>query len=114
MLRMSRIEPSSVASAASPASASNCSSGWLALRAADPPVANAGSVIFFHIRRGPDRKTAGCTVMTEDDLTTMIRWLRASRKPHYVLLPWPEYKARVETWGLPQPETIAGLIPASS
>lgn len=78
---------------------------------ADPPVPGAGSVIFFHIRRGPDRKTAGCTVMAEADLLTMIRWLRADRKPHYLLLPWDEYVARVETWGLPPPEILAPLQP---
>lgn len=78
---------------------------------AEPPVAGAGSVIFFHIRRGPDRKTAGCTVMAEEDLLTMIRWLRAERKPHYVLLPYPEYLARIESWGLPPVEAIKALAP---
>ena len=78
---------------------------------AEPPLAGAGSVIFFHIRRGPDRRTAGCTVMTEDDLLTMIRWLRADRKPHYVLLPWNEYETRVERWGLPPLDVVAPLRP---
>jgi len=78
---------------------------------AEPPVAGAGSVIFFHIRRGPERRTAGCTVMAEDDLLTMIRWLRADRKPHYVLLPYPEYLARLEPWGLPPVEAIKDLAP---
>jgi len=78
---------------------------------AAPPVAGAGSVIFFHIRRGPDRKTAGCTVMAQEDLLTMIRWLRADRKPHYVLLPWPEYEARVGRWGLPPVDAVHALKP---
>ena len=33
----------------------------------DPPVAGAGSAIFFHIRRGPQRPSAGCTTMAEVD-----------------------------------------------
>jgi len=78
---------------------------------AEPPVAGAGSVIFFHIRRGPERRTAGCTVMARDDLLTMIRWLRADRKPHYVLLPYPEYLARIESWGLPPVEVVKALAP---
>lgn len=80
---------------------------------AEPPEPGAGSVIFFHIRRGPERKTAGCTVMARDDLLTMIRWLRASEKPHYVLLPWPQYAARVGPWGLPDIEAIEPLKPRS-
>lgn len=68
---------------------------------ADPPVAGAGSAIFFHIRRGPDRKTSGCTTMAESDLVSMIRWFRAKERPHYVLLPRPEYERLSASWGLP-------------
>jgi L,D-peptidoglycan transpeptidase YkuD (ErfK/YbiS/YcfS/YnhG family) len=78
---------------------------------AAPALAGAGSVIFFHIRRGPERRTAGCTVMAEEDLLAMIRWLRADRKPHYVLLPYPEYLARIGPWGLPPVEAIRELAP---
>lgn len=78
---------------------------------ADPPEPGAGSVIFFHIRRGPDRKTAGCTVMAEDDLLRMIRWLCADRKPHYLLLPWSAYEERIERWGLPPVSAVAALRP---
>jgi len=31
---------------------------------ADPPVPGYGSAIFFHIRRGEDRPSSGCTVMS--------------------------------------------------
>ncbi|MEM7387039.1 MAG: L,D-transpeptidase family protein, partial [Verrucomicrobiota bacterium] len=67
----------------------------------DPPKAGFGSAIFFHIRRGADRTTAGCTTMKESDLTRLISWLRPSAAPHYVLLPRAEYKARQATWRLP-------------
>ena len=53
----------------------------------DPPVAGDGSAIFFHIRRGVTRPTAGCTTMAEDDLVRVMKWLRANRKPCYALLP---------------------------
>lgn len=78
---------------------------------AEPTLAGAGSVIFFHIRRGPERKTAGCTVMAQDDLLAMIRWLRSDRKPHYLLLPWADYPPRVATWGLPPVEAVQALAP---
>ncbi|MEM7145808.1 MAG: L,D-transpeptidase family protein [Verrucomicrobiota bacterium] len=68
---------------------------------ADPPVPGAGSAIFFHIRRGPDRKTAGCTTMAENDLVTMIRWLREKENPHYVLLPRRDYELLRGAWDLP-------------
>ncbi len=68
---------------------------------ADPPAPGAGSAIFFHLRRGPDRRTAGCTTLAEADLLALIRWLRAEAAPHYVLLPREAYAARAEAWGLP-------------
>ncbi len=75
---------------------------------ADPPLPGAGSAIFFHIRRGPTRPTAGCTTMAEGDLVSLIRWLRTDAQPHYVLLPRAEYLRLWRTWHLPPPE-IAGL-----
>ncbi len=76
----------------------------------DPPVAGAGSAIFFHIQRGPGRASAGCTVMTEPSIVRLIRWLRAPQNPHYVLLPRDEYLARWKAWGLPSPEEAAALL----
>jgi len=77
---------------------------------ADPPVSGAGSAIFFHIQRGPDRSSAGCTVMPQSSIVQIIRWLRASANPQYVLLPAEEYRARWKAWGLPSPEVAAGLL----
>lgn len=77
---------------------------------ADPPVAGAGSAIFFHIQRGPDRASAGCTVMTQPAIVNLIRWLRADANPQYVLLPADEYRARWKAWGLPSPEAAGGLF----
>jgi len=76
----------------------------------DPPAPDAGSAIFFHIRRGADRPSAGCTVMSERDLANLIRWLRASGKPRYALLPRDEYEARWRQWNLPPPEAAARLL----
>jgi L,D-peptidoglycan transpeptidase YkuD (ErfK/YbiS/YcfS/YnhG family) len=67
----------------------------------DPPAPGAGSAIFFHIRRGENKPTAGCTTMTRENLERMIRWLRAERRPHYALLPRGEYERLREKWGLP-------------
>ena len=69
----------------------------------DPPVAGDGSAIFFHIRRGATRPTAGCTTMAEEDLVRVIRWLKADRRPCYALLPINEYNARWQAWNLPPP-----------
>ncbi len=67
----------------------------------NPPTAGYGSAIFFHVRRGPDKPTAGCTTMTQSDLEKMIRWLRPDRKPYYVLLPVAEYGQVRKEWKLP-------------
>ena len=67
----------------------------------DPIVAGAGSAIFFHIRRGPTKPSSGCTTMREQDIAEIVRWLRAPAKPHYVVMPVPEYAARQAAWNLP-------------
>ena len=72
----------------------------------DPPVAGAGSAIFFHIRRGEARPTSGCTTMAEADLVRLITWLRASDHPQYVLLPASEYGQKWHSWGLPAPDMV--------
>ncbi|MDQ2824398.1 MAG: L,D-transpeptidase family protein [Verrucomicrobiota bacterium] len=67
----------------------------------DPPVPGEGSAIFFHIRRGLNRPTSGCTTMAEGNLVRLITWLRAARHPCYALLPSAEYKKRWQLWDLP-------------
>jgi L,D-peptidoglycan transpeptidase YkuD (ErfK/YbiS/YcfS/YnhG family) len=70
----------------------------------DPPVPGQGSAIFFHIRRGVNRATTGCTTMAEPELVKMISWLRAAKHPCYVLLPADEYEKKWRSWNLPPPE----------
>ncbi len=69
----------------------------------DPPVPGAGSAIFFHIRRGVNRPTTGCTTMAEADLVKLIVWLRAARDPCYALLTASEYEKKWKQWNLPPP-----------
>lgn len=76
----------------------------------DPPVPGAGSAIFFHIQRGPDRPSAGCTVMTQPSIVRLISWLRKGDNPHYALLPREEYLRLWKTWGLPDPKTSPALF----
>jgi len=68
---------------------------------ADPPQPGAGSAIFFHIQRGPNKHSSGCTTMPQPALLSLIKWLRADAHPCYVLLPVAEYRAKQRTWGLP-------------
>src|SRR3954447_9842037 len=72
----------------------------------DPPVPGNGSAIFFHIRRGVNRPTAGCTTMAERDLVHLIRWLRANRHPCYALLPRQNCESLWQTWDLPNPDQL--------
>lgn len=69
----------------------------------DPPIPGDGSAIFFHIRRGVNRPTTGCTTMAESELVRVITWLREPKKPCYALLPAAEYEKKWETWNLPPP-----------
>jgi L,D-peptidoglycan transpeptidase YkuD (ErfK/YbiS/YcfS/YnhG family) len=79
----------------------------------DPIVPGAGSAIFFHIRRGENRPTSGCTTMAEGNLVEMIRWLRADARPHYALLPWGEYKNKWRPWGLPDLRAVKEIAPSN-
>ena len=78
---------------------------------ADPPVPGMGSAIFFHIRRGENRPTWGCTTMAKGDLVSLIRWLRPQAHPHYALLPWSEYQKKWNAWGLPAPDLLGPIAP---
>jgi L,D-peptidoglycan transpeptidase YkuD (ErfK/YbiS/YcfS/YnhG family) len=77
---------------------------------ADPPVPGAGSAIFFHIRRGVDRPSSGCTTMAEQNLVKLIRFLRPEANPHYALLPRTAYDAKWKAWGLPSPSDAAAMV----
>ncbi|MBP7949280.1 MAG: L,D-transpeptidase family protein [Verrucomicrobiales bacterium] len=68
---------------------------------ADPPVPGAGSAIFFHIRRGPDRPSAGCITMARNDLVQLLARLRPRLQPHGIFLPKAEFAVRQNPWGLP-------------
>jgi L,D-peptidoglycan transpeptidase YkuD (ErfK/YbiS/YcfS/YnhG family) len=76
----------------------------------DPPVPGAGSAIFFHIRRGVNRPTTGCTTMAQDNIVKVITWLRANGHPCYALLPAGEYKTKWRAWNLPAPEAPRGSV----
>lgn len=67
----------------------------------NPAVPHAGSAIFFHVRRGPDKPSAGCTTMAVEHLEWLVRWLRPADSPHYVLLPRADYLALRQAWRLP-------------
>ncbi len=66
-----------------------------------PAEPGLGSAIFFHVRRGPTKPSAGCTTMALENLEAMIKWLNPRSSPHYVLLPEPEYQALRAPWRLP-------------
>jgi len=61
----------------------------------------AGSAIFFHICRGPDSVTTGCTSMTESDLHQLLQSFSPADHPLYILLPRSEYNRLRTPWGLP-------------
>jgi L,D-peptidoglycan transpeptidase YkuD (ErfK/YbiS/YcfS/YnhG family) len=70
------------------------------------PKPGAGSCIFLHIWRSPDKGTAGCTAMAERDLLALLGWLRSEKNPLLVQLPRAEYGKVWKSWGLPPPEQL--------
>lgn len=67
----------------------------------NPAASGFGSAIFFHVRRGPTKPSAGCTTMAVENLEAMIRWLDPAASPYYVLLPRADYAALRAAWRLP-------------
>jgi len=47
----------------------------------------AGSCIFFHIRKSKDAPTAGCSAMKKEELLTLLKWLDPTKKPQVVQIP---------------------------
>lgn len=67
----------------------------------NPASPGYGSAIFFHVRRGPTKPSAGCTTMAVENLEAMIRWIKTDKYPYYVLLPQGEYQRMRSAWKLP-------------
>ncbi len=63
-----------------------------------------GSAIFFHFQRGENVPSAGCTVMPDAQMETLLRWLKPEGKPVLVQLTKAEYRRLWKNWGLPEPK----------
>ena len=62
---------------------------------ADPGM---GSCIFYHLERGAAQPTAGCTSMSQKNISKLLVWLQRDSHPLTVQLPLKEYKALGEGW----------------
>jgi L,D-peptidoglycan transpeptidase YkuD (ErfK/YbiS/YcfS/YnhG family) len=51
----------------------------------NPVVKGYGSAIFFHVRRGEGKPTAGCVSMSEEAIVKLLAWLEAKKKPIAVM-----------------------------
>jgi L,D-peptidoglycan transpeptidase YkuD (ErfK/YbiS/YcfS/YnhG family) len=69
----------------------------------DQPVSNAGTDIFFHVRRGEHYRTAGCTTMGEPDLERLIKWLQPGSNAMLAELTRADYLRLWQEWHLPPP-----------
>jgi L,D-peptidoglycan transpeptidase YkuD (ErfK/YbiS/YcfS/YnhG family) len=68
-----------------------------------PPDAQPGrgSAVFFHLTRGSNSTTTGCTSMNEEDFASLLNAFSPADKPVYVLLPRSEYDRLRKDWKLP-------------
>ncbi|MDT5295404.1 MAG: hypothetical protein QOJ76_2284 [Acidobacteriota bacterium] len=69
---------------------------------AGAPVPGLGSCIFLHVWAGPEKGTAGCTAMRQENLEGLLRWLDPKKRPLLVQLPEAEYTRLRPAWRLPQ------------
>jgi D-alanyl-D-alanine dipeptidase len=51
----------------------------------------AGSGIFLHIWKSPDRGTVGCTAMHEKDMRKILHWIDTQKSPLLIQMPVQEY-----------------------
>jgi len=65
------------------------------------PKPGAGSAIFFHIWRGENSTTTGCTAMSLENLHTVLAWLDKEKQPALVQLPIQKYVELQNEWNLP-------------
>ena len=66
-----------------------------------PARPGAGSCIFLHNWSGPTDTTAGCTAMSPEVLTQIVRWIDAARDPVLVQLTEALYEKFAPDWNLP-------------
>lgn len=57
-----------------------------------PIVRDRGSAIFFHVWRGPNSPTAGCTSMSREDLVSLVTWLDPAKSPIVIQAPISKLK----------------------
>lgn len=62
---------------------------------------HAGSAIFFHLSRGQDHPTTGCTTLVREDFETLFQNCTPKDHPVYVLLPKSAYLEWKSAWNLP-------------
>lgn len=67
----------------------------------EAPVPNLGSCIFMHIWQSPNRGTAGCIALSEENLLSILSWLDAKKHPVIAILPRDEYNDYQPLWNLP-------------
>ena len=61
----------------------------------------AGSAIFFHLSRGHDHPTTGCTTLLREDFETLFRTCTPKDQPVYELVPKSAYLQCKSAWNLP-------------
>lgn len=70
------------------------------------PKPGAGSCVFIHVWRSPEKGTAGCTAMEEKDVVELMAWLKSEADPVLVQLPKASYEQYWKEWNLPAPESF--------
>ncbi len=61
----------------------------------------AGSCIFVHVWRAPDKPTVGCTAASPTVVESLVGWLDPAAAPLLVQLPVGTYREVATDWGLP-------------
>ncbi len=52
-----------------------------------PPIAYHGSCLFIHLWTSPNKATAGCVSMSEENFLRLLEWLQEEEDPYLIQLP---------------------------
>ena len=77
-----------------------------------PPQAGAGSCIFLHVWKDPQKLTVGCTAMPERAMLDLIQWLDPTCHPLLIQLPASLYNELRSKWRLPEQGSRSSSGPA--
>jgi L,D-peptidoglycan transpeptidase YkuD (ErfK/YbiS/YcfS/YnhG family) len=66
------------------------------------PIPGSGSAVFMHIWNDSESGTAGCTAMSRENMSKLLKWLDKDKQPKLIQMPLENYRKLHQSWSLPE------------